>query len=157
MPDRARDILLGAISAARYVVPLEPSIAQAITKGDRQLRIDQLEFDSLAWMEFCISVELQSGQELTPLDVEGMQYVFQIENWLRGRAPATEKIRSVGRVAACGVLPRLPPLSTVIEDKIRAFTSDWKGERSEPGSLLFGINRHGQKRPLFWCLRPLRN
>jgi hypothetical protein len=39
----------------------------------------------LAWMEFCISVELQSGQELTPADVDEMRYVFQIEQWLRAR------------------------------------------------------------------------
>lgn len=84
-PDQIRQILLTAIAAARYGVPPKPSIAQAIRKGDRQLTLDQLDFDSLAWMEFCISVELQSKQELTPVDIEGMQYVFQIEDWLRAR------------------------------------------------------------------------
>ena len=158
MADRIRDIFLGAISAARNGVSLEPSITQAITKGDRQLRVDQLEFDSLAWMEFCISVELQSGQELTPVDVEGMQYVFQIEDWLRARSPDTDKARA-DRGATGGSLPRRrpplspemqPPLSPEIEDKIRAF---WKGERSTPGGLLLGVNRGGKERPLFWCLQ----
>jgi hypothetical protein len=86
MPDQIREILLAAFSAARYGVPPEPAIAQAIADGNRELTIDQLKFDSLAWMEFCISVELQSGQELTPVDIEGMQFVFQIEEWLRSRA-----------------------------------------------------------------------
>jgi hypothetical protein len=153
MPDRIRDIFLGAISAARYGVSLDPPITQAITKGDRQLRIDQLEFDSLAWMEFCISVQLQSGQELTPVDFEGMQYVFQIEDWLRIKAPNTDKGRA-DRVATGGILPgRRPLLNPEIENKIRAFTWDWKGERSTPGALLLGVNRGGKERPLFWCLQ----
>ena len=85
MPDQIREILLSAVSAGRFGAPPEPSIAQAIAAGDRELSIDQLKFDSLAWMEFCIAVELQSGQELTPADIEGMQFVFQIEEWLRAR------------------------------------------------------------------------
>ena len=85
MHDQIRDILLAAVRAGRHGDPAEPSIVQAIAAGDRALRIDHLNFDSLAWMEFCISVELQSGQELTPVEIEGMQYVFQIEDWLRAR------------------------------------------------------------------------
>ncbi len=85
MQDQIHEILLAAISAARYGVPPDLSIIQAIVDGDRGLRIDELKFDSLAWMEFCISIELQSGQELTPVDIEGMHYVFQIEEWLRAR------------------------------------------------------------------------
>jgi hypothetical protein len=85
MQDQIHEILLAAISAARYGVPPDLSIVQAIVDGNRGLRIDELKFDSLAWMEFCISIELQSGQELTPVDIEGMHYVFQIEAWLRAR------------------------------------------------------------------------
>jgi len=85
MVSQIRDILLNAVSAARYGVPPKTRIAEAIAGGDRQLTLDELEFDSLSWMEFCISVELQSGQELSPLDIERMDYVFQIEDWLRNR------------------------------------------------------------------------
>lgn len=80
-----REMLLAGFSAARYGVPLDPSIAQAIAAGDRGLALDQLKFDSLAWMEFCIFIELQSGQELTPVQIEGMRYVFEIEEWLQAR------------------------------------------------------------------------
>jgi len=86
MPDQTRQILLAAISAARYGSPPEASLLRAISEGDRELSLEQLEFDSLAWMEFCISVELQSGQELTTSEIEQMRYVFQIEDWLRARA-----------------------------------------------------------------------
>ena len=85
MMDQIRDILLIAISAARYDAPPDAAIAEAIAAGDRRLTLDELQFDSLAWMEFCISVELQSGQELTPVDIEEMSYMFQIEDWLRAR------------------------------------------------------------------------
>jgi hypothetical protein len=47
--------------------------------------LDALEFDSLAWMEFCISIELQSGQELTPAKIRDMRYFFEVEEWLRAR------------------------------------------------------------------------
>ena len=86
MTEKVREILLAASHRGRNGFPPEPSIAQAIADGNRELTIDQFKFDSLAWMEFCISVELQSGQELTPVDIDGMQYVVQIEEWLRSRA-----------------------------------------------------------------------
>ena len=53
--------------------------------GDPAVPLDRLEFDSLAWMEFCISVELQSRLELTPADIASMQHVLEIEEWLRAR------------------------------------------------------------------------
>jgi hypothetical protein len=87
MADPIHAMMLAAIGAARYGVAPEPALANAILSGDHTMRIDRLEFDSLAWMEFCISVELQSGQELTPADIETMHYVFEIEEWLRARLP----------------------------------------------------------------------
>ena len=85
MADKVRKVLLAAVRAGRHGAPLTPALAQAIAEGSRDLTTEQLNFDSLAWMEFCISVELQSSQELTPTEVEEMRYVFQIEDWLRTR------------------------------------------------------------------------
>jgi hypothetical protein len=85
MTDRVRDMLLIALRAGRHGATPTGALAEAVSAGDRQLRLDQLRFDSLAWMEFCISVELQSGQELTPEDVEKMSHLFEIEEWLRAR------------------------------------------------------------------------
>jgi hypothetical protein len=84
MEDPIRHILVTAIRAARYGAA-DPAIERAVTVGNSALRIEQLNFDSLAWMEFCISVELQSGHELTPADVQGMNRVSEIEDWLRAR------------------------------------------------------------------------
>jgi len=85
-PEPIHEILLVALTAARYGAPPESSLAQAIVSGDRTLTLEQLDFDSLAWMEFCISVEEQSGLLLSPVDVVDMRYFFEIEDWLRARA-----------------------------------------------------------------------
>jgi hypothetical protein len=82
---QVRDILIAALSAARHGRPPKPAIAQAVVAGDRGLTLEQLGFDSLAWMEFCICVELRSGQELTPAHIDRMRYFFEIEEWLSAR------------------------------------------------------------------------
>jgi hypothetical protein len=85
MSDPVRDMLLVALRAARNGVAPSPALAEAVAAGYRAMPIDQLRFDSLAWMEFCISIELQSGQALTPEDIENMRYTFEIEEWLRAK------------------------------------------------------------------------
>jgi hypothetical protein len=62
-----------------------PLLQRPSPRATAPCRIDQLRFDSLAWMEFCISIELQSGQALTPEDIENMRYMFEIEEWLRAK------------------------------------------------------------------------
>jgi len=83
--DRVRKLLLGAVSAGYNGYQPPPNIAEAVLNGDCRMTIEQLGFDSLAWLEFCISVEIQSGQEITPADITKMRYIFEIENWLRAR------------------------------------------------------------------------
>lgn len=85
MNDRARDILIAAVRAGRFGSPPTSTVAKAIEEGSQRLKLDDLNFDSLSWMEFCISVELQSGLDLAPSDIEDMQFIFQIEDWLRAR------------------------------------------------------------------------
>ena len=86
MSDPVRDVLIAAVEAARYGHPPALDVAEAIAAGNRELELEQLNFDSLAWMEFCISVELNSGQELTPEVVGGMTRFVEIEDWLRSRS-----------------------------------------------------------------------
>lgn len=83
--DPVRDMLLAAATAAKYGVGLPASVAHGIETGDRDLLLADLGFDSLALMEFCISVELQSKAELTPLLVGEMTHVHEVEAWLRAR------------------------------------------------------------------------
>jgi hypothetical protein len=82
MGDQTHAIILEAIRAGQFGRPASPEVEAAVG-GD--FAIDRLKFDSLAWMEFCISVELQSGQDLAPSDIAAMQYLNQIEDWLRTR------------------------------------------------------------------------
>ncbi len=83
--DKIREVVTAALRAGCGGFAPNAAIAKAIADRDRGLTIDQLKFDSLAWMEFCISVELQCGQELTPADIDGMHFFHEIEEWLRAR------------------------------------------------------------------------
>ena len=85
MSDQIRTMILTALSAARYGDPVDPAIVRDLMEAKRQLKIEDLKFDSLAWMEFCISIELQTGEELVPAEIEKMQYFGEIEDWLRCR------------------------------------------------------------------------
>jgi hypothetical protein len=85
MSDRVRDILVAAVQAGCHGFRPKPEIVEAIASGSKELTIEQLQFDSLAWMEFCIAVELSTGQELTPEDLQPMRRFSQIEQWLRAR------------------------------------------------------------------------
>lgn len=85
MVDPVREMLLAAVSSAKYGVALPAFVVSAIENGDPDLLLSDLGFDSLALMEFCISVELQSKAELTPLLVGEMTYFREVEAWLRVR------------------------------------------------------------------------
>ena len=76
-----RTMLLTAMDAASFGVPID-SVKSAIARGEK-VTLEQLDFDSLAWMEFCISVELQSKVELTTSHIEKMTTMQDIEGWLR--------------------------------------------------------------------------
>jgi hypothetical protein len=80
-----RSMLLAAIKAAGHGVPADATLARSVRDGDRHLTLDAFEFDSLAWMEFCISVENQSGHDLTPAEIVDMRYFFEIEDWVYAR------------------------------------------------------------------------
>jgi acyl carrier protein len=85
MSDRARAIILTAVKAGRASGLLAPDVERAIEERQAGLRLDALGLDSLGWMEFCISVELESGLELALDDVGRMELISEIENWVRTR------------------------------------------------------------------------
>ena len=87
MTTGVRQMLIEAVRAGCYGYEPADRFVQAISAGGIELPLDQLEFDSLAWMEFCIFVELQSGLELTPADIESMTRFADIEEWIRARQP----------------------------------------------------------------------
>ncbi len=82
--DHVRSVIFNAIGAASFGAPLDPALADAVRSG-RKIKLDDLGFDSLAWMEFCIAVELQTRLELLTSDIEAMATLGEIEDWLRER------------------------------------------------------------------------
>jgi hypothetical protein len=76
-------VLIEAVQAGHNGALPDPALARAIAEGDCNVILDELGFDSLGWMEFCISIELATGQELTPAHIERMTRIIEIEDWLR--------------------------------------------------------------------------
>src|SRR6476661_8584961 len=91
------------------------------------------------------------GEVLSTLISERTGFNFEIPLLVEHGSPrriiALLRTKGVGR--SCVVssedagIPGRQPLSPEIEGKIRALTSDWKGERSTPDALLLGMNRDG--------------
>jgi acyl carrier protein len=81
-----RHLIASAIVAGRHGRPLGENMARRLNEPGGDLPLDDLGFDSLAWMEFCISVELASGLELTPADIAGMTTLSDVETWIARRS-----------------------------------------------------------------------
>lgn len=86
MTDVFRATIAKAIRAGLRGRPVPSDVEAALADPVAPLPTERLGFDSLAWMEFCISVELETGKGLTPADVAGLGYVHKIEEWLRARS-----------------------------------------------------------------------
>jgi hypothetical protein len=82
--DDIRALMLRALEAAKYGAAVDPSVRDAVAAG-RSMDLTQLAFDSLAWMEFCISVEIETRLELTTNDIAAMTTIADIEAWLSAR------------------------------------------------------------------------
>lgn len=80
-----RSTIARAVRAGLRGRPVPSEIDAALADPDTRLATERLSFDSLAWMEFCISIELETGKGLTPADIGQMQYIHEIEEWLRAR------------------------------------------------------------------------
>jgi hypothetical protein len=78
-------ILAIAVRAAQNGAPPAPNIAAAIVAGGSMLRLEDLDFDSLGWMEFCISIELQTGAELTPDILSSLATLADVADWIAVR------------------------------------------------------------------------
>ncbi|WP_020181407.1 phosphopantetheine-binding protein [Methylopila sp. M107] len=79
-----REIVAAAVRAGQFDAPADEALDRAIASG-ADVPFEKLDFDSLGWMEFCISVELESGLELTPTLVSGMRSLHDVEAWLAAR------------------------------------------------------------------------
>jgi hypothetical protein len=86
MTPAVRELIAAAVQAGRYEQPPAEALARDIAAG-ADVPLERLAFDSLGWMEFCISVEVNSGLELTPADIAGMRSLADVETWISARLP----------------------------------------------------------------------
>jgi len=75
-------MLLEAVTAANNGFAPGRELARAIARGGAGVTLGDLHFDSLAWMEFCISIELNTGAELTPGHLQQFQTLADIATWV---------------------------------------------------------------------------
>jgi hypothetical protein len=85
MPEELRKVIFSAVQAGKNGVDPETVLTESIFKESLSLTLDELALDSLGWMEFCISIETDTGQELLPSDIERMSCLSEVEEWLRAR------------------------------------------------------------------------
>jgi len=71
-----------ALEAGCFGHSLPAELDARLMNGELELPLERLGFDSLAWMEFCISVELNTGRELTPVMVTEMALLSDVAGWL---------------------------------------------------------------------------
>lgn len=79
---RARKIVRLALVAAAYGTPNESQTDTQDSAGPNAVPLASLELDSLAIMEFCISIELQSGLEVTPEVLASLTTVEDVVDWI---------------------------------------------------------------------------
>ena len=75
-------VLIEAITAAKANFPPNDSLIEAVQQGGKDIKLTDLNFDSLAWMEFCISVELATGAELTPEQLKHFETLCDVSTWI---------------------------------------------------------------------------
>ena len=78
------DVLMDAVTAARFGFVPEDELAAAIRQGGAGVQLAELGFDSLACMEFCIAIELSTGAELTPDHLETCETLADVVAWIEG-------------------------------------------------------------------------
>ncbi|MBN8607218.1 MAG: hypothetical protein J0L81_09895 [Caulobacterales bacterium] len=78
----ARDLILQALRDAQVA----PAAYQAFAEGGTDVRFDAMDMDSLARMEFCISLELNTKISIAPEQLEEIDSLHQLLRMIEQRA-----------------------------------------------------------------------
>lgn len=66
---RIRQVLVDGLEIGSVALIYEPSVRAPFLAGAADVPLEQLEMDSLARMELCIAIEVETGVALTPDDL----------------------------------------------------------------------------------------
>lgn len=72
-----RSAILSTLSASTLEL-VKPSVIHAFIAGDQDIRLKQLEMDSLARMDFLVSLELEYDTVITPQDFGNLRYLGNV-------------------------------------------------------------------------------
>ena len=156
--DAAHAALKPLIKGPAGAEPVSPSERRVASIWEEILGVEdcsadddffELGGDSLAAENLVLALEQAFGKRIPPDLLHRDTTIRGLAAFLDGRPAAAPA--PAGRPApTSGSEGNLDP---EIENKLRAFTAGWPGEQVAPGSLLFGMNRAGSRRPLFWCFQ----
>lgn len=129
--------------------PLERRLAgiwKRVLWFDREIGIDENFFDlgghSLLSAQLVVEVEREFGCPLPDKAIAGLSTVEAMARAL-GSEPAVARLPD--RV--------VDDATAQIVHRQRAYVASWVGERARPDGLVVGMNVHGTRQPLFWCLQ----
>lgn len=67
---KIRQVLVDALEIGSVALIYDPTVRAPFLAGDGDVTLDRLDMDSLARMELCIAVEVETGVSLTPEDLD---------------------------------------------------------------------------------------
>ncbi len=82
--DELRSTLADALVYAAVPGFRDSGAEEAFRAGDGQFAIANLEIDSLAWMELCIAIEINTGVTVTPADLAALPTLGDLVAKVRG-------------------------------------------------------------------------
>ena len=65
----ARKVILSALLSSNIFTMREQKTAEQFLRGETDMAFEDLDMDSLAAMEFCISIEINTGASILPEDL----------------------------------------------------------------------------------------
>ena len=86
----ASPIRLAVFEALKVAAPgkFDDGMRRSFFEDASNVELAKLEMDSLADMEFCISIELSTGVTLLPAQLSALVCTDAIEEWIRGKLAA---------------------------------------------------------------------
>lgn len=82
-----RALLVDALEAGHVLALREGDLRQTILSGARDIPLHELDIDSLAEMEICMSLELATGVSLVPEQLKGLGSINSILAELQRQLP----------------------------------------------------------------------
>ena len=86
------DIIKRALAAAEFGEEPDDALLEALQNGNLDYPIEDLEYDSLQTMEFCISIELSTGAQFTEAVFSNCKTLTDVATWLADQSRSSDNL-----------------------------------------------------------------